>query len=128
MVGPSLPASAKSGSSWSQTYKVLITSTVTSSAGTATNITDENVSESCNVIGMESVTVAAGTFNALHVTCNTSTSAQITSTSQSVLSVYTDQADEWYAANVGLVKSNDQGTINNVATSPSVLELTAYKI
>ena len=123
MVGPSLPASAKPGDSWSQTYTVLTTST----AGSAPSQGSENVSESCNVIGTESVNVTAGTFDAMHITCKTSTSTVIDSTSQSAPSLYTSQTDDWYAANIGLVKTNDQFSINQGKTNSSVLELTAYK-
>jgi hypothetical protein len=124
MVGPTLPASAKPGDSWSQTYTVEITAT----AGTVTTQATENASESCTAIGMESVTVAAGAFNAMHVSCQINTSTLITADSQDVPMVTTAQSDRWYATNVGLVKSNDQGSIDQGKTNTSVTELTTYTI
>jgi hypothetical protein len=124
MIGPSLPAHAKAGDSWKQTYTVGITSV----AGTVTVQGSESVSESCTAIGMESVTVAAGTFNAMHVNCTTSTSTIINTKNQPIPIVTASQADKWYAANVGLVKSDDQGSVGQGKTNSSVLALTAYTI
>jgi hypothetical protein len=124
MVGPSLPAHAKAGDSWKQAYTVDITSV----AGTITVLGRDSVSQSCTAIGMESVTVAAGTFNAMHVNCTTSTSTIINTQNQSVPIVTASQADKWYAANVGLVKSDDQGSVGQGKTNSSVLALTAYTI
>ena len=121
LVGPSLPASAKTGNSWSQTYNVA----VTSPAGSVTIQADETVSENCTTVGIESVTVAAGTFDAIHVSCQTSTSTTIAQTDPIVI---TSQGDKWYASNVGLVKSSDTGNVQAGKLSTSVLELTAYTI
>jgi hypothetical protein len=77
---------------------------------------------------MESVTVAAGTFNAMHVSCQINTSTSITADTQTAPMVTTAQSDRWYAANVGLVKSKDQGSVDQGTTNSSVTELTAYSI
>jgi hypothetical protein len=124
MDGPTLPAAATAGNSWKQTYSVAVPST-------GQNITDqvnENVSETCTIIGIESVTVTAGTFNATHFKCQTSTSTTLAKQSQSAPTVTYFQDDKWYASNVGLVKDDGQSNIGLATVSSSTLELTAYSI
>lgn len=124
MVGPTLPAAAAAGNSWKQTYAVAVTSTENS----VTVQVNENVSENCNIIGMESVTVTAGTFNATHIKCQTSISTTMTTQGQSAPIVTNFQEDKWYASHVGLVKEDDQSNVGQNTASSSVLELTAYSI
>lgn len=118
--GTGLPAGTKPGDSFLLTYHM---SGSVKENGTTAPLT-EVVSETCNADNMLSVTVAAGTFDALHLTCNLSLTITATingTAGQPIVSNSTVQ--RWFAKGVGLVKSSDTSSAGVRTT-----ELTAYTI
>ncbi|MGA2505360.1 MAG: hypothetical protein ABSG01_14855 [Anaerolineales bacterium] len=118
--GTGLPAGTKPGDSFQLTYHM--SGSVTEN-GTAHPLT-EVVSESCKADAMQSVTVAAGTFDALHLTCQlglTITATIAGAPSTPIVSNSTIQ--RWFAKGVGLVKSVDTSSAGVRTT-----DLTSYTI
>jgi hypothetical protein len=118
--GTGLPAGTKPGDSFSLTYHM---SGSLTENGTTSPLT-EVVSETCAADNMLSVTVAAGTFDALHLTCQVSLTITTTiqgTTGQPIISNSTIQ--RWFAKGVGLVKSMDTSSAGVRTT-----ELASYKI
>jgi len=83
-----IPATTTAGNTWNQTYQ----ESFIGSSGTSI----ENLTSAGSVVGMESITVPAGVFNALHI--HIGTTGDNTST-----------YDYWYAAGVGMVKTIGSG-------------------
>jgi hypothetical protein len=80
-------------------------------------------SNTCTVAGKESITVAAGTFDAVRVDCQTAMNITITMNGAPISSPFTFTATSWYAENVGLIK-----TVSTGDQLDSTLELTSYSI
>jgi hypothetical protein len=104
--GVTLPASVEAGTTWTQSVSISGTIVVSGIAAEGTNDT----SIACTASGMESVTVPAGTFDAMKVICQDSIA--ITVTTQGItVSVppinFTTEA--WYAPGVGWVKAISSG-------------------
>lgn len=117
--GVTLPASPAPGDTWTQTTTLEGTETINGQQIPAKN----EFSNPCTAIGMESVTVAAGTFNALRVDCVTNMNITITMSNTPIQNAITFNATSWYAEGVGLVKITATGS-----GFDSVTELTAYHI
>lgn len=104
--GVTLPAGIEAGTTWTQTVSITGTVTVNGISDDA----DNNTSLSCTANGMENVVVPAGSFNAMKVTCQNS--VQITVTTDLVtipVPALEFTSENWYAPNVGLVKSVASG-------------------
>jgi len=118
--GVTLPAAINPGDTWSQSLTLEGTQTIGGTSYPASN----RLTSNCTAIGIESVTVQAGTFDAMRVECQTDMNISIAldpnnpiSTPLSLTNVY------WYAENIGMVK--------NTTTSPginSTIELLSYNI
>jgi hypothetical protein len=118
--GTGLPANTKPGNTFLITYHM--SGSVTEN-GTAHPL-NEVVSEDCNADNMLSVTVQAGTYDALHLTCRISLTITATvngAAGQPIVSNSTIQ--RWFAKGVGLVKSVDTSSAGVRTT-----ELTSYNI
>jgi hypothetical protein len=118
--GTGLSASTKPGDSFLLTYHM---SGTLKENGTISSLT-EVVSETCNADNMLSVTVAAGPFDALHLTCKISLTISATlngTAGQPIVSNSTVQ--RWFANGVGLVKSSDTSSAGVRTT-----ELMSYSI
>lgn len=106
--GVSLPRNVQPGDTWTTTEEIHA-----SGSGVDETFT---ISAEMNAVGMDTITVPAGSFEALRIDL-------VMSNSSSVLPV-TIEESYWYAANVGVVKST--GIVN---TSLSFdLELDSYSI
>lgn len=114
--GVTIPANMEVGSTWSQNIKFESSQDV----GGVQLDTQNEASTSCTVIGRESVTVPAGTFDALKVECNTKLTIGMNGTP-----IYTIEgpSTSWYALGVGMVKSIGSG-----GGYEATIELTAYQI
>ena len=117
--GTGLPAGTKPGDTFAITYHM--SGTITENG--KTNPLTEVVSESCKADNMQSVTVAAGTFDALHLTCQLglNMTAMIGGASSPIVSNST--AQRWFAKGVGVVKSTDTSSAGVRTT-----ELSSYNI
>jgi len=114
-----MPAGIKPGDSFSITYHMAGTMTEHGKTGKV----KEDLSESCKADGMQSVTVAAGSFNALHLTCQLGLMMQMTIAGSTFPQNSTSVAERWYAAGIGLVKSTDQSN-----AGLREVDLSSYKI
>jgi hypothetical protein len=118
--GVTLPATIDAGDTWSQSLTLEGTQTISGLSYPASN----QLTSDCTAIGSESVTVEAGTFDAMRVECQTDMNISIAldpnnpiSTPLSLTNIY------WYAEDIGMVK--------NDTTSPginSTIELVSYNI
>jgi hypothetical protein len=120
MDGVTLPANVNAGESWTQNFTIEGTETIKGVAVASKNQT----AYSCTAGGSESVTVAAGTFNAVRMECQTNITITITMNGAEIPTNVTTTSTIWYAPGVGMVKSDNvvSGTGNNT------IELTAYNI
>lgn len=105
--GVTLPASVAAGNTWSQSVTIegtVVENSISADASNATTI-------ACTAVGMESVTVPAGTFDAMKVTCQDTINITITMEGAVVpVPAINMTTDSWYAPGVGLVKSVSTGS------------------
>ena len=114
--GITFPANLEVGNAWSQD----IAYEGTQDAG-GTQITSQNqATTSCTATGRESVTVPAGTFDALKVECNSRISISISGGSPIVIEA---PSVAWYAEGVGMVK-----TVSSGSGFDSTIVLKSYQI
>lgn len=118
--GITLPSAINAGDTWSQEIFLQGTQTIEGNTFPASNRTIS----SCTAIGIESVTVPAGTFDAMKVEClnkiAVSLEMQAGNPSQFTIELV---ANIWYAPNVGMVKTTNTGS-----NLDSVIELVSYTI
>lgn len=118
--GITLPATINAGDTWSQEILLEGTQTIEGTTFPASNRTIS----SCTAIGVESVTVPAGTFDAMKVEClnkiNVSLEMQAGNPSQFSIELV---ANNWYVAGIGMVKTTNTGS-----NLDSVIELLSYSI
>lgn len=114
--GVTIPANLDVGSTWSQDIKFESSQDV----GGIQMDTQNEASTSCTAMGRESVTVPAGTFDALKVECNTKLTIGMNG-----IPIYTLEGPStaWYALGVGMVKNVGSG-----GGYEATIELTAYQI
>ena len=114
----SVPCTA--GTSWMQNFTLEGTESINGQAIAAKNET----AYSCTAGATESVTVPAGTFNAVHVDCQADITITVTLNGVEVPTSITTTSAMWYASGVGMVKSDNviSGAANNI------IELTGYNI
>lgn len=117
--GVTLPAAINPGDTWSQSLTLEGTQTINGTVFPARN----QVSVTCTAAGTEAVTVPAGTFDALRVDCTTQMNLAMTMNGSDITSAINLATSNWYALNVGLVKSTTTGS-----GLDSVIELTAYRL
>lgn len=118
--GVTLPAAITPGDTWTQSLTLEGTQTISGISYAASN----QFSNGCTAIDIESVTVEAGTFNAMRVECQTDMNLSIAldpnnpiSTLLSAKNIY------WYAEDIGMVKNTTTGT-----GIESTIELVSYNI
>lgn len=104
--GVTLPAALNPGDTWTQTITLEGTEIISGQQIPAKN----EFSNSCTVVGPESVTVEAGTFDAVRVDCNTNMKITITMNNNPIESPITFTASNWYAEKVGVVKISTTGS------------------
>jgi hypothetical protein len=118
--GVTIPASINAGDTWSQSLTLEGTQTINSTSYAASN----QLTSNCTAIGIESVTVEAGTFDAMRVECQTDMNITIALDPNNPISTPLSLTGiNWYAEDVGLVKSS--------TSSPgleSTTELVSYNI
>lgn len=120
MNGVTLPAAVKTGDSWTQNFTLEGTQSIGGQQADAKLKT----AYACTAGGTESVTVPAGTFDALRVDCKIDATITVTMNGVEVPTSLSSTAAIWYAPGVGQVKV--ENAISNVGNS--TIELTAYTI
>ncbi|HXF84582.1 MAG TPA: hypothetical protein VNK49_04265 [Anaerolineales bacterium] len=118
--GVTLPAIINSGDTWSQSTTIEGTNLISGLTAQAKNEFTSN----CTAEGIEAVTVPAGTFDAVKITCNTNMTitVQMEGISPPPISM-SGTTTSWYAPGVGWIKS--LGTGEDVEYT---IELTSYTI
>jgi hypothetical protein len=114
--GVTLPTNISAGSTWSQQAQLEFTS-----AKGSVNLT---LNYSFKGIGLEQVTVTAGTFNAMEVEVNVTSQAVIAGRT---INLIVDGFD-WYAPNIGIVKSSYTVKLNGAPYPGTTAELQSYHI
>ena len=117
--GVTMPASLNPGDSWSQSLTLEGTQTVNSETLPVSN----HVTQACTAVGVESVTVPAGTFDAMRVDCQVNMNITIDISGSPFTTPITLNNTNWYALKVGLVK-----TVSTGSGLDSTTELTSYSI
>ena len=117
--GITLPATLNPDDEWEQAITLEGTEDIGGNQIPAKN----EFSNSCKAIGAESVTVPAGTFDAMRVDCQTTMNITITMANTPVTTALTFSTSSWFVENIGLVKESKTGD-----SVDSVIELTSYNI
>jgi len=117
--GVSLPASIASGDTWSQATTIEGIEHIGDQDVPAKNEFTNN----CTAAGVESITVTAGTFDAMRVDCQTTTNITVTVGGNPINTSINFTATSWYAENVGLVKTTTSGS-----GLDSTIELLSYTV
>jgi hypothetical protein len=117
--GVTLPSTVNAGDAWEQTLTLEGTQTMNETVIPTKN----QFTNTCKAIGIESVTVEAGTFNAMRVECMTVMDITITMNENPIQQNLTLNNVHWYAENIGLVKTTTMGE-----GLDSMIELTTYSI
>ena len=117
--GITLPASIGSGDTWSQATTIEGTEHISNQDIPAKN----EFSNSCTAAGVESVTVTAGTFDAMRFDCQTTTNITVTVLGSPIQTSLSFTATSWYAENIGLIK-----TVTSGSGLDSTIELLSYTV
>lgn len=117
--GVTLPASINPGDSWSQSLTLEGTQTINGETFPASN----QVTQNCTAIGNESVTVPAGTFDAMRMDCQVTMNITLNMVGSPLSNTISLTNSSWYAINVGMVK-----TVSTGSGLDSTVELTSYSI
>ncbi|NWF65468.1 MAG: hypothetical protein HXY38_14320 [Chloroflexi bacterium] len=117
--GMTLPASINPGDSWSQSLTLEGAQTINGTAYPASN----QLTSTCTAVGIESITVIAGAFDAMRIDCQTILNLTMDMGGAPIQNTLNLSASNWYAIKVGLIK-----TITTGSGLDSVVELTSYSI
>jgi hypothetical protein len=111
VTGVSVPANLNPGMEWTYAFDMQGTEKVTAGqpAGTMTG----HVDISYKALKIESVTVPAGTFDAIAIEVHTISKFNIASATEEAQKITIDSVyTYWYAPGVGWIKANGMGTLN----------------
>ena len=117
--GVTFPATVNAGDTWTQTTTLEGTEVINGTQIPAKN----EFTNTCKAIGVESVTVEAGTFDAMKVECQTVMNITITMQDNPIQTSLTLNGTNWYVENIGLVK-----TVSTGEGFDSTIELISYNI
>lgn len=120
LTGVTLPAVLTPGTAWSQNFTIEGTQTISGQDVLAKG----DFSYSCTAAASESVTVPAGTFDAVRADCQIDGTIKVTLAGFEVPTKLTSTATMWYAPNVGMVKT--QSEISGIGSN--TIELASYTI
>lgn len=124
VTGMTLPASIAQGDTWSQVFILEGTQTL---PGDQSATSEGDVQFSSTAGGMESITVPAGTFEALRVESTSTMEITVELSGFKVPTTIEGTSIRWYAPGVGLVRSVE--TSNMFDTQAEVItELTGYSL
>ncbi|MCL5429619.1 MAG: hypothetical protein M1347_07485 [Chloroflexi bacterium] len=122
VTGVTIPTNLSVGSSWTQAMDIEGDMTIGEGlTGAATG----NVSFAANAVGTESVSTAAGTFDAIKVEIQQDFSLTANIGGVSMPVTFTGTTTAWYASGVGMVKSV---VTEDLMGSTTTIELQSYSI
>lgn len=122
--GITLPHEISAGDTWEQSFAVSGEQTI---PGGILATSSGTVSVNSEALGEESVTVAAGEFNAMKIHIEFVIDMQMTMEDIVIPLLFESESTVWYALGVGWVKSEDRAEIDGVESLSSV-ELQSYFI
>lgn len=122
--GVSVPVHIAAGDTWTQTFTIHGDMQLSGQSATG----DGNVSQTYTAIGNESVTVPAGSFDAMKIQVNMHFDLEITLNGVTVPVAFDSQATNWWAPGVGWVKSDSSATIEGGEPIITTTELQSYNI
>ncbi len=117
--GVTIPATINAGDTWAQSLTLEGTQDISGTLIPAKNQTTSN----CTAIGIESVTVEAGTFDAMRFDCQTSINITVNMGGSDISTALNLNSSNWHAENIGLLK-----TVSTGEGLDSTLELVSYTI
>jgi hypothetical protein len=117
--GVTIPGKINPGDTWNQSVTLTGTETIGGQQIPATN----KFTNACKAAALESVTVQAGTFDAVRVECQTDMEITFTLAGNPTTTPVKIISTIWYAKNIGMVKTTATGF-----GADTVTELTSYKI
>lgn len=117
--GVTLPAIINPGDTWSQSLVLEGTQTINGTSYPAGN----SLTSDCTAVGLESVTVPAGTFDAMRMDCTTTMNLSMTMDGNEIKNTIVLKGSNWYAPNVGLVRQASTGS-----GLDSTIELLSFNI
>jgi len=121
--GVTFPSAMNAGDQWQQDLDVEGNVSVANEEGAATG----NAQMIFNAIGNESVTVPAGTFEALKIQIDTTMNVNVTYSGLSLPVAFTGSHTYWFMQGVGWVKATGTGSVMGSSFSET-MELQSYNI
>lgn len=121
--GVTFPSEINAGDEWQHNLQFEGTLSVAGQEGSATG----NAETRFAAIGNESVTVPAGTFDALNIQVDTTLNFDVRYEGLSIPVTFSARYNYWFAQGVGWVKASGTGSIAGQAFSET-LELQSYSI
>ncbi|MBC7876807.1 MAG: hypothetical protein H7Y59_06500 [Anaerolineales bacterium] len=117
--GITLPATINPGDTWSQSATLEGVQTITGIEVPTKNQFTVN----CTAIGIETITVEAGTFDAMRFDCPITMNITITMNDSPIQTDLAINSMNWHAQDIGLIKTTTTGT-----GFDSTIELVSYSI
>jgi hypothetical protein len=121
--GVTIPAKVSAGDAWSYSLDFTTQLTMNNSSGQAQG----TVNYQLKALGNESVTVPAGTFNAMKEQVTTNLNMQVAMQSLNIPVTMTEDSTVWYAPNVGMVKEVDNASVMGNTVNDTI-ELQSYNV
>src|SRR5687768_7275902 len=121
--GITFPSQINSGDQWQHNADFEGNMSVMNQEGTATG----NAQMSFTAVGNESVTVPAGTFDAMRLDVDTNLNFDVTYQGLSIPVTFSGKYTYWFAPDVGWVKASGAGTVAGTSFSETT-ELQSYNI
>jgi hypothetical protein len=119
LTGVTIPASLIPAAAWTQAITLEGTQAIYQVNYKARN----KITSNCTAIGNETVTVSAGTFEAMKVECRVAMEIKLTIEDKPNENTLNLLVTNWYAANVGMIKSVTTGE-----SMDATVELLSYSI
>jgi hypothetical protein len=121
--GVTYPPTINAGDQWDYALDFTGKMDVAGNSGSATG----NDKAHFKALGVESVTVPAGTFDAMKVQIDTTLDINVSIQGLSVPVAFTSSYNYWYAQNVGWVKASGTGSVSGQSFSENI-ELQSYNV
>jgi uncharacterized protein DUF3108 len=121
--GVTYPSTLNVGDQWQHNLDFEGKMTVANQEGSATG----NAQTSFNALGNESVTVPAGTFDALKIQIDTTLNINVSVQTVSVPVTFSGSYSYWFVKDVGWVKASGTGSVSGTSFSETI-ELQSYNI
>jgi hypothetical protein len=121
--GVTFPSQIKPGDQWQHSLDIAGNATASGIQGTAKGSAQNNFT----AVGMENVTVPAGTFDALKIQVNTNLNMNVAYKGLSLPAKFTATYTYWFVPNVGWVKASGTGDIAGTSFGETI-ELQSYNL